>query len=650
MAQFAATAARQNLSKNQSAILQHAVKNMLGFKELPKEKPHGGNREFPQELKPPKYMLDLYERYKFSTFPKGEQRGNTVRLIYADIGTVNRHRIFLFNLSSVLPSEKVFSAEIHLYKKQMKTRRMGSDISLIMFDVSKVNLNTLGDVFISSKTYGWQIYDVTRALQTCLRVKSRRREHLFGLMFRSGGGNPNVDIPLKKFIRHHSKPFLIIYSNDTQNLTIDHIDPHFKPKDLIELNKQLAETGFPGGDDVSSEESATIDNETIPPKHKGQGRNSKKQRHFFFDEKLLDPILNRKIEAPGKGKGVVRITVNRDDKKLAMVGHEDNENREFSPGDFENVETAHKADKTETEKETKKKLPPKNENRDIDKEVVSIIPGEEPGKNLIMIGPVGKPIPFKKTKTKAKFDYEDSYMVKEPPVADEPRDETSKTKGEASRSRKRRSIIDNEIPEVPAVDLYSQRHRGYSIPITHPGMLQGRRSRNRKHRNKNRGDSKLIPFPDSYETDRRRNRNRKHSRRKNKNRYHKSKTLPNFWSHGRRKNEAWPDNQNEQLCAKRKLQVDFADIGWGEWIISPKSFEAHYCGGSCPFPLTKGMRPTNHATIQSIVHAIGMYANVPAPCCVPDSMTSVTLLYFDESHNVVLKNYPGMSVQSCACR
>lgn len=62
------------------------------------------------------------------------------------------------------------------------------------------------------------------------------------------------------------------------------------------------------------------------------------------------------------------------------------------------------------------------------------------------------------------------------------------------------------------------------------------------------------------------------------------------------------------------------------------------------------MKPSNHATIQSIVHAIGMHPNVPAPCCVADAMSSVTLLYFDEDRNVILKNYPSMTVESCACR
>lgn len=46
----------------------------------------------------------------------------------------------------------------------------------------------------------------------------------------------------------------------------------------------------------------------------------------------------------------------------------------------------------------------------------------------------------------------------------------------------------------------------------------------------------------------------------------------------------WNEPRN---CARRYLKVDFADIGWSEWIISPKSFDAYYCSGSCQFPIPK---------------------------------------------------------------
>ncbi|NXE65657.1 BMP3 protein, partial [Calcarius ornatus] len=103
-------------------------------------------------------------------------------------------------------------------------------------------------------------------------------------------------------------------------------------------------------------------------------------------------------------------------------------------------------------------------------------------------------------------------------------------------------------------------------------------------------------------------------------------------------------------CARRYLKVDFADIGWSEWIISPKSFDAYYCSGECQFPIPKAMKPSNHATIQSIVRAVGVVPGIPEPCCVPDKMSSLSILFFDENKNVVLKVYPNMTVESCACR
>nr|XP_046258806.1 growth/differentiation factor 10 [Scatophagus argus] len=111
----------------------------------------------------------------------------------------------------------------------------------------------------------------------------------------------------------------------------------------------------------------------------------------------------------------------------------------------------------------------------------------------------------------------------------------------------------------------------------------------------------------------------------------------------------WGDNQHRG-CSRRNLRVDFADIGWSEWVIAPKAFDAYYCAGTCGFPMPKVARPTNHATIQSIVRAVGIIPGVPEPCCVPEKMSPLAVLYQDESRNPVLKIYPNMSVQSCSCR
>lgn len=103
-------------------------------------------------------------------------------------------------------------------------------------------------------------------------------------------------------------------------------------------------------------------------------------------------------------------------------------------------------------------------------------------------------------------------------------------------------------------------------------------------------------------------------------------------------------------CARRYLKVDFADIGWSEWIISPKFFDAYYCAGACQFPMLKSLKPSNHATIQSIVRAVGVVPGIPEPCCVPEKMSSLSILFVDANKSIALKVYPNMTVESCACR
>ncbi|XP_069837968.1 bone morphogenetic protein 2-like [Dendropsophus ebraccatus] len=102
-------------------------------------------------------------------------------------------------------------------------------------------------------------------------------------------------------------------------------------------------------------------------------------------------------------------------------------------------------------------------------------------------------------------------------------------------------------------------------------------------------------------------------------------------------------------CQRKPLYVDFEDIGWAGWIISPKGYNAYHCQGTCIFPMGQGLGATNHATVQSIVHALKLKKDVTTPCCVPDRLNSINLLYFDDEENVVLKQYDDMVAVSCGC-
>ncbi|KFP71471.1 Bone morphogenetic protein 4, partial [Acanthisitta chloris] len=102
-------------------------------------------------------------------------------------------------------------------------------------------------------------------------------------------------------------------------------------------------------------------------------------------------------------------------------------------------------------------------------------------------------------------------------------------------------------------------------------------------------------------------------------------------------------------CHRKELYVDFRAIGWSGWIIYPSGYNAFYCRGSCLFPLGESLNATNHATVQSIVHTLKLSQDVSTPCCVPNELKSLNLLYFDDKENVVLKNYKDMVATTCGC-
>ncbi|XP_073480088.1 bone morphogenetic protein 7-like [Aquarana catesbeiana] len=104
----------------------------------------------------------------------------------------------------------------------------------------------------------------------------------------------------------------------------------------------------------------------------------------------------------------------------------------------------------------------------------------------------------------------------------------------------------------------------------------------------------------------------------------------------------------KQACKKHELYVSFRDLGWQDWIIAPEGYASNYCEGECAFPLNSYMNATNHAIVQTLVHFINP-ESVPKPCCAPKELQGISVLYFDDSSNVILKKYRNMVVGSCGC-
>ncbi|NXW56622.1 DERR protein, partial [Eurystomus gularis] len=117
----------------------------------------------------------------------------------------------------------------------------------------------------------------------------------------------------------------------------------------------------------------------------------------------------------------------------------------------------------------------------------------------------------------------------------------------------------------------------------------------------------------------------------------------------RRRSAHYPPITPSNLCKPRQLYIRFSDVGWENWIIAPQGYMANYCVGECPFPLTAELNSTNHAILQTMVHSLDP-EGTPQPCCVPVRLSPISILYYDNNDNVVLRHYADMVVDECGCR
>ncbi|XP_054711472.1 bone morphogenetic protein 3-like [Uloborus diversus] len=218
-------------------------------------------------------------------------------------------------------------------------------------------------------------------------------------------------------------------------------------------------------------------------------------------------------------------------------------------------------------------------------------------------------------------------------------------KVDTAGQRLKREVLDNELPDYPSEGV--------------DGSLVEVQAR-MKYKSL---DSSMIPRPEARKVSK--SEMNKHKKRRRRRR-RKDRRLPYAWGKGWWRSNSMKAGQDEQgdaeedeedaieddpfICQKRKMVVNFSEIGWGDWIISPKTFDASYCSGVCEHPLRKSLHPSNHAVFQNLVISLGLQKDVPGLCCVPQSLSPVSLLFYDDNRNIVLKSYPNMSVENCSCR
>ncbi|XP_013394129.1 growth/differentiation factor 3-like [Lingula anatina] len=105
-------------------------------------------------------------------------------------------------------------------------------------------------------------------------------------------------------------------------------------------------------------------------------------------------------------------------------------------------------------------------------------------------------------------------------------------------------------------------------------------------------------------------------------------------------------------CKLHSWYVSFADMHWDTFILSPKGYTANYCAGSCSAPLlpASSVNGSNHAFVKAMYQRMTSGSDrYTTSHCVPVSYSYISVLYFDNDDDLILKRIPDMVANACAC-
>ncbi|XP_012252428.2 inhibin beta A chain [Athalia rosae] len=106
-------------------------------------------------------------------------------------------------------------------------------------------------------------------------------------------------------------------------------------------------------------------------------------------------------------------------------------------------------------------------------------------------------------------------------------------------------------------------------------------------------------------------------------------------------------------CCRDELFINFAEIGWGDWILHPAGYHAYFCRGSCSSAASLTVPASSHSNIiRRFLTQSGnnlRRGNEIVPCCSPTQLSPIQLFYIDSNNTSTLKTLPNMVVEACGC-
>ena len=101
-------------------------------------------------------------------------------------------------------------------------------------------------------------------------------------------------------------------------------------------------------------------------------------------------------------------------------------------------------------------------------------------------------------------------------------------------------------------------------------------------------------------------------------------------------------------CQKLSHYINFKETGWKSEVIAPTGYYANFCYGQCAFPLNSHRSNYSmHTRIQSMLSLVK--GGMPSVCCSPIEHSSLVLLYYTDTKNLILKSHSDIVVTKCGC-
>ncbi|KAL0267821.1 UNVERIFIED_CONTAM: hypothetical protein PYX00_009974 [Menopon gallinae] len=101
-------------------------------------------------------------------------------------------------------------------------------------------------------------------------------------------------------------------------------------------------------------------------------------------------------------------------------------------------------------------------------------------------------------------------------------------------------------------------------------------------------------------------------------------------------------------CCREKLYISFADIGWDDWIIQPRGYEAYFCRGSCSNAASLTLSGTPYSSMIRKLIQDGKKLEL-SPCCTATHLSSIQLIFMYDNNTITQKTLPNMTIESCGC-